>query len=392
MERHSISTKQFTPRGVQSADLRREERARRRRREYERLAMDPFAEGGRAGVPLARRRAADGERRRLRRPARAARAHAAAASRQARAVSRSAFSYILVDEYQDTNRAQYELIKLLGGGHGNVCVVGDDDQSIYGWRGADIRNILDFNKDFPDATVVRLEENYRSTPQILDAGERRDQREHRAHGKDAARHARGRRAGHGRAVARRARRSRVRRRRDRWRDDRRRRRSRLNDVAVLYRTNAQSRALEEALRRHAMPYRLVGAVRFYDRREIRDLMAYLKLIANPADDEAFRRAVGVPKRGLGETTIELLAEQSRAARPADVRGRARRRGHVARCVPPRAPRSPSSFALITSLARARGGCRGRRAAARARRSDSLRRLSARRRARSRPSDSTTCAS
>lgn len=219
---------------------------------------------------------------------------------------RQRFHHVLVDEYQDTNRAQYRLVSLLGSGHGNVTVVGDDDQSIYGWRGADIRNILDFEHDFPGARVVRLEENYRSTPQILGvanaaiapntsrkgktlrttraAGEpvqvvaaldERDEAEHVVTEIQAQRYSAARRP--------------------------------LRDFAILYRTNSQSRAMEEALRRHGVPYRLVGATRFYDRREIRDLLAWLKLIANPADDEAFRRAVAVPRRGVGETTLQSLA-------------------------------------------------------------------------------------
>ena len=227
---------------------------------------------------------------------------------------RKRFRFLLVDEYQDTNRAQYEFVKLLGGAHGNVMVVGDDDQSIYGWRGADIRNILDFERDFPDAAVVRLEQNYRSTPQILDlanvaisantarrgktlrptrpAGERvtlvgaldeRDEADWVAEQIAARRSA----AFGARAM--------------------------LRDFAILYRTNAQSRALEEAMRKRGTPYRLVGAVRFYDRREIRDLMSYLKLIANAADDEAFRRAVAVPRRGLGETTVNALGDAARQA-------------------------------------------------------------------------------
>ncbi|MGI8499125.1 MAG: ATP-dependent helicase [Gemmatimonadaceae bacterium] len=225
---------------------------------------------------------------------------------------RARFQFILVDEYQDTNRAQYKLVTLLGGEHGNVCVVGDDDQSIYGWRGADIRNILDFEKDFPAARVVRLEDNYRSTPQVLDlanvvisanlgrrgktlrptreGGERvtvtgcldeRDESEWLA--EEIA----GRRSAQPELT--------------------------LRDIAVLYRTNSQSRALEESLRRHGLPYRIIGAVRFYDRREIRDLMSYLKLIANPADDQAFLRAIGVPRRGLGEATLEQLGDVARAA-------------------------------------------------------------------------------
>ena len=225
---------------------------------------------------------------------------------------RSRFQFILVDEYQDTNRAQYRLIALLGGEHGNVLVVGDDDQSIYGWRGADIRNILDFEKDFPAARVVRLEENYRSTPQVLDLANLVISANTSRRGK-TLRATRG--AGETvtlvgslderdeaefvttELLARRA------------ADDT----LALRDIAVLYRTNAQSRSLEDAFRLRAIPYRLVGAVRFYDRREIRDLVSYLKLIANPSDDEAFRRAVAVPRRGLGDTTIEQLGERARAA-------------------------------------------------------------------------------
>ncbi|MDP1860101.1 MAG: UvrD-helicase domain-containing protein, partial [Gemmatimonadaceae bacterium] len=226
---------------------------------------------------------------------------------------RARFRYILVDEYQDTNRAQYRFIALLGGSHGNVAVVGDDDQSIYGWRGADIRNILDFEKDFPLASVVRLEENYRSTPEILNlanaaitpnTGRRgKTLRTTRPSGdpvtviaaldeRDEAEFVieeiQGRRfSAKGSA---------------------------LRDFAVLYRTNAQSRALEESLRRHGIPYRLIGSVRFYDRREIRDLMSYLKLVANPNDDEAFRRAIAVPRRGVGEASVDTLAEKGFLAR------------------------------------------------------------------------------
>ncbi|HXT15879.1 MAG TPA: UvrD-helicase domain-containing protein [Gemmatimonadaceae bacterium] len=307
MERHDVSPKQFTPRAVQSA-ISDAKNSLVTPPEYERLAMDMFAK---AVAPVYR---SQGEALQLANavdfddllvlPVRMLQQHP-----ERLAYYRGRFRYILVDEYQDTNRAQYELIKLLGGEHGNVCVVGDDDQSIYGWRGADIRNILDFNKDFPNAAIVRLEENYRSTPQVLALA-------NLVISANTGRMGKTLRATHpsgepvtivrclderdeadfvvGEVNSRRAQSSRS-----------------LNDVAVLYRTNAQSRAMEEALRRYAVPYRLVGAVRFYDRREIRDLMAYLKLIANPADDEALRRAVGVPKRGLGETTIENLAEQAR---------------------------------------------------------------------------------
>ena len=218
------------------------------------------------------------------------------------------FRYLLVDEYQDTNAAQYRFVQLMGGGYRNVMVVGDDDQSIYGWRGADIRNILDFERDFPGARVVRLEENYRSTPNVLalanaviaENSERRGKtlRATRPAGEPVtlieSLDERDEADFIAETILTRMARSDLSRR----------------DCAVLYRTNAQSRAIEDAFRRRNIPYRLVGAVRFYDRREIRDLMAYLKLIANPADDEAFRRAVNVPKRGLGDATIALLAERA----------------------------------------------------------------------------------
>jgi len=220
------------------------------------------------------------------------------------------FRYVLVDEYQDTNRAQYALIKLLGA-HGNITVVGDDDQVVYQWRGADIRNILDFGRDFPQAAIVRLEDNYRSTGRILELANTVIAANTQRMGKTLrTTKERGEPVIAIRAL-----------------DERdeaasiaeeivacRRREAdlALRDVAILYRTNAQSRAFEEAMRRQGVPYRLVGAIRFYDRREIRDLMSYLKLIANPADDEAFRRAVAVPRRGLGDTGVAQLA--SAAAR------------------------------------------------------------------------------
>ena len=212
---------------------------------------------------------------------------------------------ILVDEYQDTNRAQYEFVRLLGARHGNVVVVGDDDQSIYGWRGADVRNILDFERDYPSAKVVRLEENYRSTPQVLALANAVISENEERRGKVL----RATRPG-GDPVALVAALD------DRDEADyiageielrRTRQGEALGSNAILYRTNAQSRVLEESLRRRAIPYRLVGAVRFYDRREIKDLLAWLRLIANPADDEAFRRAITAPRRGIGETTVEMLA-------------------------------------------------------------------------------------
>ncbi|MBC7844416.1 MAG: UvrD-helicase domain-containing protein, partial [Gemmatimonadaceae bacterium] len=225
---------------------------------------------------------------------------------------RDRFSFILVDEYQDTNKAQYQLVSLLAGSAGNVMVVGDDDQSIYGWRGADIRNILDFEREFPTATVVRLEENYRSTPEILALANAAISPNTERRGKTLrATRASG-------VLPRRVRTLDERDEAEYIADDIADRRSRrtveLRQVAILYRTNSQSRAFEDAMRKRGWQYRLIGAVRFYDRREIRDLMSYLKLIANPADDEAFRRAIGVPRRGLGDATIELLAAAASAQR------------------------------------------------------------------------------
>src|ERR1035437_2812765 len=221
------------------------------------------------------------------------------------------FRVILVDEYQDTNRAQYEFVRLLGARHGEVVVVGDDDQSIYGWRGADVRNILDFERDYPTARVVRLEENYRSTPQVLalanavisENEERRGKvlRATRPSGDPVALVAALDDRDEADWIA-----SEIEQRRTRDGEP-------LGSNAILYRTNAQSRALEESLRRRAIPYRLVGAVRFYDRREIKDLLAWLRLIANPADDEAFRRAITAPRRGIGETTVESLAAAAAGA-------------------------------------------------------------------------------
>ncbi len=310
MERHKLNAKQFTPRAVHSA-ISDAKNALVTPDEYANLAMDPFSRAvsvvyNDLGEALRVANAADFDDLLLL-PVRML-----AASPTELEKYRRRFQYLLVDEYQDTNRAQYQLVKLLAGGHGNICVVGDDDQSIYGWRGADIRNILDFSKDFPDAHTVRLEENYRSTPEVLDLANVVISANRGRMGKTLrATRGSGERVTAVRCLderdeadfvveellARRAQSSAM----------------TLRDIAVVYRTNAQSRALEEALRKRAVPYRLVGNVRFYDRREIRDLMGYLKLVANPADDEAFRRAVAIPKRGLGETTIEALSSAARGA-------------------------------------------------------------------------------
>jgi DNA helicase-2/ATP-dependent DNA helicase PcrA len=218
---------------------------------------------------------------------------------------REKFSFVLVDEFQDTNRAQYQLIKLLGS-HGNVFVVGDDDQSIYGWRGAEVRNMADFQTDFPGYRLVRLEENYRSTQIVLDAANAAIAPNTGRIGKTL----RTRRKGGqlvtalGAADERDeaewvARELATRRDSGEWTH---------SQMAVLYRTNSQSRAMEEAFRRAGIPYRVVGSVSFYERREVKDLLAYLRLLVNPADDEAFLRAIAVPKRGVGETSLAVVRE------------------------------------------------------------------------------------
>ncbi|HEY7634735.1 MAG TPA: UvrD-helicase domain-containing protein [Gemmatimonadales bacterium] len=213
------------------------------------------------------------------------------------------FSFILVDEFQDTNRAQYELVRLLGA-HGNVCAVGDDDQSIYGWRGADVRNMQAFLQDFPGTKLVRLEENYRSTQVVLDAANGIIAENTGRLGKTLVTRRRG-----GEPVTLLA--AADERDEAEWvvRELERRRAAgdwQYGEMAVLYRTNSQSRALEEAFRRAGVKYRLVGAISFYERREVKDLLAYLRLLANPADDEAFLRAIAVPRRGLGESSLATL--------------------------------------------------------------------------------------
>ncbi len=213
------------------------------------------------------------------------------------------FRYLMVDEYQDTNHAQYVLTQLLAAAHKNIMVVGDDDQSIYSWRGADLRNILDFEKDYPEARVVNLEENYRSMGNILaaanaviannltrkpkklftskPAGDKisvysaTDERDEGRWIASEIEHQ------HGEGMS-------------------------YNQIAVFYRTNAQSRMLEDMLMRAGVPYRLIGGTRFFDRAEIRDVMAYLNLVVNPANDVAAHRVINVPKRGIGKTTVEHI--------------------------------------------------------------------------------------
>ena len=215
--------------------------------------------------------------------------------------------YIHVDEYQDTNYAQYMLVRLLAAQSRNLCVVGDDDQSIYGWRGADIRNILDFEKDFPDAKVIKLEQNYRSTANILDAANqvialnanRKDKALWTQQGPGEL--IRLYRAGDEREEA-------------AWICQQIRelksRGEELGRFAVLYRTNAQSRVIEESFVQAGIRYRMYGGLKFYDRKEVKDILAYLRVLVNPADDISVRRIINVPKRAIGDTTVNELARHA----------------------------------------------------------------------------------
>lgn len=214
------------------------------------------------------------------------------------------FRYIMVDEYQDTNTSQYELVAMLAAKYKNLCVVGDDDQSIYGWRGANIRNILDFEKDFPDTTVIKLEQNYRSTKKILEAANavihhnqtRKDKTLWTENDSGSILHIykADNEYDECRFVA------------EKILELEKQGKTR-NQMAVLYRTNAQSRAVEDQMVKRGIPYRLFGGVRFYERKEIRDILSYLKVLANPADTIALRRIINVPKRGIGETSLDKLA-------------------------------------------------------------------------------------
>ena len=214
------------------------------------------------------------------------------------------FKYILVDEYQDTNHSQYRLLRLLVGKHNNICVVGDEDQSIYGWRGADISNILNFENDFPGARVIKLEQNYRSTEVILNVAssviannvsrkgktlwtETKEGESPRLFLTDSA-------SDEAEMVV----------------NDIEKNRPRcpLNQAVVLYRTNAQSRAFEEHLRRKNIPYQIIGGVAFYQRKEIKDILAYLKLIANPRDSVSLQRIINYPRRGIGESSFDKATE------------------------------------------------------------------------------------
>lgn len=223
-----------------------------------------------------------------------------------RAVWRQRFSYIMIDEYQDTNTVQYRLIKLLTNDHQNICVVGDDWQSIYSWRGADFTNILNFERDYPGATVVKLEQNYRSTEAILEAANNVISKNQQRSDKKLWTDQRGGLPVQIMHVSSEVHEAESVMTRVKTVVDMSLRS--YSDFAVLYRTNAQSRAVEEAMIRYGVPYRLVGGTRFYDRKEIKDVLAYLRLIYQPADRAAFMRIVNVPTRGLGATSITKFLE------------------------------------------------------------------------------------
>lgn len=221
---------------------------------------------------------------------------------------RARFKYIMVDEYQDTSKAQYEFIRMLASEHQNLCVVGDDDQSIYGWRGADITNILEFEKDYDNVTTIKLEQNYRSTQVILDAAnhiisnnyQRKDKAlwSEKKEGKkiqlkavqnelEEAYYVASTIYEHAMATNR-----------------------QYSDYAVLYRANAQARAIEDSLNRFQMPYNIYGGTKFYERKEIKDLLAYLRVLTNPQDDISVKRIINVPRRGIGLRTIEKLEDRA----------------------------------------------------------------------------------
>jgi DNA helicase-2/ATP-dependent DNA helicase PcrA len=212
------------------------------------------------------------------------------------------FKYILIDEYQDTNFVQYLLAALLSGGHHNLCAVGDGDQSIYKFRGADIRNIYEFEKDFSEAKIIKLEQNYRSTQTILDAANHVISRNQGRKPKDLwTANGKGDLINYYAAYTEKDEANYVLNKIEQYKE------KSYDEFAILYRTNAQSRNFEEVFMKNNIPYQIVGGLKFYERMEIKDVMAYLKLIQNPVDDIAFERIVNVPKRGIGKRSVEKLS-------------------------------------------------------------------------------------
>lgn len=227
------------------------------------------------------------------------------AEQEIRGYYQQRFQYVFVDEYQDTNKIQYNLIKLLSAGHDNICVVGDSDQSIYGWRGADISNILDFEKEFAGAKVVLLEQNYRSTQNILTVANKVIKNNYTRHDKnlwtdnvegDPIRYEQLDYSDEeGQFVSREIQQFIY-------------KGYKASEIAILYRTNAQSRSFEESFMRIGLPYKIVGGLRFYDRKEVKDIIAYLKAIQNPNDNISIKRIINTPKRGIGLATIDKIEE------------------------------------------------------------------------------------
>jgi DNA helicase-2/ATP-dependent DNA helicase PcrA len=261
------------------------------------------------------------------------------------------FSHLLIDEYQDTNGPQYRIVKGLAAGHRNLCVVGDDDQSIYGWRGAEVTHILRFQRDWPDAKVVRLEDNYRSTGPILELANRLIVFNHSRHDKVL----RAARPGgqppkvmqypdetsEARSVV------------EEIRAQIERREAPPRDFAILFRTNEQPRAFETELRRAKVPYVLVGGMSFFDRKEVRDILAYLKLLANPADEVSLLRIINTPPRGLGQSSVTLLMEAAvSSGKPLwEIVQRAAEQGNLS-------PAAVKGAALLVKLVREFGARKG----------------------------------
>ncbi|WP_125152877.1 DNA helicase PcrA [Clostridium rectalis] len=218
------------------------------------------------------------------------------------------FKYIMIDEYQDTNKCQYELARLLSASHKNICVVGDDDQCIYAWRGADIKNILDFEKDYPNAKIIKLEENYRSKANILNAANNVIKNNcNRKNKVLRTSNSEGEKIKIYRSYSDMQEAQFVANTIKKIKEDENRN---YRDFSILYRTNAQSRIFEEIFMRSNIPYKIVGGLKFYDRKEIKDIMAYLKLINNPLDDISLKRVINVPKRGIGDATVEKVQDFS----------------------------------------------------------------------------------
>jgi DNA helicase II / ATP-dependent DNA helicase PcrA len=309
MGRFGIDTKRFNPRAIRQR-ISGAKNQLVSPHDYQRLAADPFEEAaarvyGAYEQALRRANALDFDDL-LIRPIELFEQHPEVLAEYQRR-----WRYVHIDEYQDTNHAQYRIAQLLAGAHRNLCVVGDDAQSIYAFRGADIQNILSFKRDYPEATVVRLEQNYRSTQRILRLADAIIRHNHKQLDKHLwTENPQGEPVILMEALSERDEAQKVER---RIRDLHVRHGVPFREAAVLYRTNAQSRSIEDALRRGGIPYRLVGGVSFYARKEIKDALAYLRLVVNPSSVADLRRVINYPARGIGDKTVEGLAAFARDA-------------------------------------------------------------------------------